>query len=161
MSFVANLKSSTQLVIALAGLVTAVTSLMKACDKRLEQASYEALAESIKDLQDDQRALRNEIAMAQIGAPAAQPVMSEKTWCGDGDGIPDFDLKSTPSPLPSASSVMLTNPHPVPCYASIVSKPAVWPSAMPRVPTMPTIAPAPSSKPLPSWSDVKQRADAL
>lgn len=150
-SLFARVKSATQFVFALTALVTAITSLVKACDKRLEQASYEALSTSIQDVQKDQAALRAELLALR-----------------DGDGIPDkmdidksdidFDLTS---PAPSTSTCVTSAPtsH----KPSFLSRPKTkTPKPMPSssssgTPWGVTI----KSQPPPAWADIKVSADKL
>jgi hypothetical protein len=147
-TLVARLKSVTQAVVATTALVAAITSLVKTCDKRLEQASYETLSASIQDIQKDQQAIRAE-------------VLALKARDQDGDGISDADeLKmgmglDAAAPMPSGSSAF--GP-----YAGVFKRggqdAAVEPFLDDTPATSGTVAPRP---PPPSWGHVKIMADEL
>lgn len=137
------------LVMALTALVTAGTSLVKAFDKTLEQASYEALATSIQELQQDQAALRLEM---QAHDPQ------------DTDGVVDAqepeEILSTPAVPSAAVSV-----GPKPKMASIQKH-----KAPTTVAPINIVEPSPSkSRPMrrgtmpapPSWSTIKTQAEKL
>jgi len=148
-----DLKTVISGIMALTALVTAATSLVKALDKRLEQASYETLSTHIADIQKDQAALREQVTALNI-----------KLADRDGDGIPDADAGAPPVPTSSASAAKPApadaGTHPT---ASATHPPIVRP---PAPPPQPAAVPVPMPPPVatlapPSWNAVKAKADKL
>ena len=151
-----DLKMIVSGIMALTALVTAITSLVKAVDKRVEQASYEALAQSIKDMQTDQANLRVELMALQSRGVTMD-------W--DGDGIPDDPSTLKCDVQPSSSSAPINKSDPgdkskKPWKPGIMATPRPAPSASGSASTFPSAAMA-LPKPPPTWKDVLKSADKL
>lgn len=150
-----DLKTVISGIMALTALVTAVTSLVKAVDKRVEQASYEALAKSIQDMQRDQADFRVELMALQSRGVTVD-------W--DGDGIPD-DPSSLKCDVQPSSSATINKSDPgdkvkKPWKPVIKVTPRPAPSASGSALPFPSAAMA-LPKPPPPWKDVLKSADKL
>lgn len=138
-----RINSVIQTIVAVAGLLTAVASFVKTFDKRLEQASYEALSESIKSIQEDQKKLHSELTRMKLSSTNSGALLCDV----DEDGVYDYidDIKESPDSgmpiIPSPSSSFK-----VPSLNSASSSKNLDPL---------------SPKPPPAWNAIKLKADSL
>jgi seryl-tRNA synthetase len=129
-----RIKSVTQAVMAITALLTAVTSLVKAYDKRLEQTSYEALANTIQEMQKDQAALQKEFTTLQN---SREPIMRVIENTADS-GVPQSDSGLDKLNISAKQPPVVKLAPPKPSSSAVLSRP-----------------------PLPKWSDIKEKANKL
>jgi len=149
-----DLKQLATLIAAVTALVTACTSLVKALDKSVEQASYETLSAHIVELQGDNAALHKTLdALKAEPAPSssAAPSTSASAAAPSPSAAP-------PGPKPKS----FTGEIPVSAKKCPVGDPLCDPG--PSVPTFtpppkPPLPPRPPMREPPSWGDVTYRAN--
>lgn len=156
-----RLKAATQLIIALTALIAAITSLVKSLDKRVEQKSYESLAQSIAEMQDQQGVLHDEVLALRV-----------ESFEREADGF-DTLIDLIPSTTLPASQLLEDAGAPAPATTSTgepmtaTAPTAKVPDAVPplsleerkevkRLIRLPL--PKPSFTPPPKWKDIQQKA---
>ena len=156
------------LIVALTALITAMTSLWKAVDKRVEEAGYEALSNSIQELQKSQAALREQVldgggdaepTLVASGAPAKnfEAVDAEAPVAFIG---PPFST-GTPTPVATAPHGVVVGSAGIGAgvsserFSSVLPAPAAAPRRMIMHRDPPAfVAP-------PKWDTVRERANSL
>ena len=159
-ALVAHLKAVTTTVVAVTALVTAISSLVKACDKRLEQASYETLAQSIHEVQQEQAALRADVlALNSIKDGDGIFDQADPLLCEMDAGVVDagrYAMMVPSLPTSSASGVALVKPPPP------LPKHPKYDGGLHDIAQVVVASPAVTgSRPPPKWDDVKARADSM
>lgn len=153
-----RLKQTATLIASLAALITSITSLVKALDKRVEQASYETTAEAVKELQVENKRIfellqKSESKSISIDVDADSQEFEK--FVADA-GAPPVLPSATQISAASAPSSTISKPK---SKVSGGSSPATTKSDLPESSHLPP--PRPPSKPLPDWDGVKKRAEKM
>lgn len=141
---VKKITTATQFTFALAGLVTALTSLYKVYDKSLEQASYEALSDSIRELQEDQLALRSELASLRRTPDASLSSQCDCAALGDS-GVSDYGVSDSVVSCPISHLQDLTQVGDASAIKNVLRH---------------SIKQSPVTRP-PTWRQIKDRSKSL
>lgn len=148
--FSQNTKSVVTVIVSLTAFATAATSLVKAVDKTLEQASYETLSAKIVELQDDNVRLHR--TLEELVEANEEP--SFKYVLPFASATPPATSAAPPLPTASSTHANIKAMHPCPPGDSLCGPKE--PVAMPEPPPRPSL---PLRAKPPSWTEVRKAAD--